>query len=96
MEVSEPRCCGRTMTSIAVEQGSSTLRLHSCPACGRHAWRSDGVEVDRPALLDALRVARQAPKAKRPAAPRVATGEGGRRAELQRMLSEFQVHGTSS
>ncbi|MDP9497324.1 MAG: hypothetical protein M3P46_06620 [Actinomycetota bacterium] len=96
MDVTEPRCCGRTMTSIAVEQGASSLRLHSCPACGRHAWRSDGVEVDRPALLDALRVERTV-KAKRPAAPpRVATGEGGRRAELQRMLSDFQVHGTSS
>ena len=89
-----PRCCGRTMTSIAVEQGSSSLRLHSCPSCGRHGWRSDGTDVDRPALLDALRVQRAA-KPKRPEPVRAAS-ESSRRAELQRLLSDFTVHGTSS
>lgn len=95
------------MTSIAVEQGDSALQLHSCPACGRHAWRADGAEVDRPALLEALRVRKPAPAARpreAPAAPSpvpappapALSDDDGRRSELQRLLSGFTVHGSSS
>ncbi len=92
-----PRCCGRDMNSIAVEQGSSSVVLHSCPSCGSHVWASGGVQVDRPALLDALRTEPSAKPRRRPAAaaPRV-KAETSRREELQRMLAEFQVHGTTS
>ena len=83
------------MTSIAVEQGSTAVVLHSCPSCGQHVWESEGQEVDRPALLDALRVERAAKPQRRPAAPRV-QADTSKRAELQRMLAEFKVHGTSS
>lgn len=107
-EHAQPTCCGRTMTSIGVEQGASALRLHSCPACGRHAWRSDGVEVDRPALLEALRVSKPASRKRTrpPAAPApapapaaaapAASAEDARRSELQRLLSGFTVHGSTS
>ena len=94
------------MTSIALEQGESALQLHSCPACGRHAWRSEGVEVDRPALLEALRVRKPAPATRRREAPAtpppvpvpmpVLSDDDARRSELQRLLSGFTVHGRSS
>ena len=93
------------MTSIGVEQGSSALRLHSCPACGRHAWRSEGVEVDRSTLLDALRVQKPTAAPRRGAAPPPAPvpaaspevpDDETRRTELQRLLSGFTVHGTTS
>ncbi len=93
-----PRCCGRPMTSIAVEHAASALSLHSCPSCGRHRWLSDGAEVDQPTVLAALRVDRKPSAAKRrpaPAAP-ARLDEVGRRAELQRMLGGFTVHGTTS
>ena len=100
------------MTSIAVEQATSALQLHSCPSCGRHAWRADGVEVDRSTLLEALRVRKEpaarsprltrkertAPPAApaRPPAPVGPVSEDDRRSELQRLLSGFTVHGSSS
>ena len=44
-------CCRRTMSSIEVTTRGATLVLHSCPACGRHAWEKDGVVADRSELL---------------------------------------------
>ena len=96
------------MTSIGVEQGASALQLHSCPACGRHSWRSGGVEVDRSTLLAALKVRKPEPAARKrearpaasaaPAAPvaPVADAEDDRRSELQRLLAGFTVHGRTS
>ena len=106
-EHAQPTCCGRAMTSIGVEQGASALQLHSCPACGRHSWRADGVEVDRSALLEALKVRKpEAAARKRPARPAPApvpaapggsdVGEDDRRSELQRLLAGFTVHGSTS
>ena len=83
------------MTSIAVEQGTASVVLHSCPSCGRHVWASEGVRVERSALLEALRTEPAAKPTRRPAAPRV-PAETSRRTELQRMLADFQVHGTTS
>jgi len=89
------------MTSISVERPGSALRLHSCPACGRHAWHADGRRLDRSTVLDALRVPVSAPR-RRPepavAAPEppAEADEAGRRAELQQLLGGFTVHGTSS
>ena len=95
------------MTSIGVAQGASALQLHSCPACGRHSWRRDGVEVDRSTLLAALKVRKPEPAIRReprppaPAAP-AALGppatpvEDDRRSELQRLLTGFTVHGRTS
>ena len=85
------------MTSISLERGAAPLRLHSCTACGRHAWRSRGCDVDRSALLEALRVpARPAARpAPRRSSPRRAD-DSSRRTELQHLLTGFTVHGTSS
>ncbi len=83
------------------EQG---VRLHSCPSCGRHAWRQGDREVDRGQLLQVLRAARSsarpAPAAPgRPAAAPASSAEDeerARREELQQLLSRFTVHGSSS
>lgn len=88
------------MTVIGVNDAAGRLQLHSCPSCGRHSWRSDGREVDRNEVLDALRVTRT--PARRPAgagartAAETAPHEGDRRDELQRLLVGFTVHGTTS
>jgi len=97
-------CCGRAMTSISVERPGSSLRLRSCPSCGRHSWHADGRELDRSTVLDALRVPERPAARRRPqpavpggspaAAP--ALGEQSRRTELQQLLGGFTVHGTSS
>lgn len=92
------RCCGRSMTRIAVEHAEVGVELHSCASCGQHAWRRDGQPVDREQLLEALQVRRpvpgRAPGRRRPAA----TGPDGedRRADLQRMLTGFRVHGPAT
>ena len=84
------------MTSIGVEQAAGELRLHSCPACGRHAWHNGDRVVDRAEVLASLRPKKdEAPRRvelDRPAAP-AATD---RRDELRALLSGFTVHGSSS
>lgn len=91
------------MTVIGVDQGDVGLRLHSCPSCGQHSWRSGDREVDRAEVLDALRVAREharrrqvAARAPAPAAAAAPPDELTRREELQRLLGGFTVHGTTS
>lgn len=67
------------MTVIGVDHAAGDLRLHSCPACGRHAWRNGEREVDRSELLAALRSGRRAAAADRGAGasrPARAAGSG--------------------
>lgn len=94
------RCCGRAMTVIGVDERASALRLYSCPSCGRHSWRNGDREVDRSELLDTLRVVKGPTPPRRPAPARAeeppAEDEDDRRADLQRLLSGFTAHGTSS
>ena len=91
------------MTSISVERADSSLRLRSCPCCGRHVWHADGRELDRSSVLDVLRVPERPAPRKRasapvpaPAGPPVVMDEHARRSELQQLLGGFTVHGTSS
>ena len=48
-------CCGRAMTGIEVSRTGSHLSLHTCAACGQHAWRRDGQALARSGLLAAVR-----------------------------------------
>jgi len=85
------------MTVIGVDDDAHALRMHSCPSCGRHAWRQGDREVDRAELLDTLRVVRDPKPARRPAPAAVPVPEEDpvdRRTELQRLLAGFTVHGT--
>lgn len=85
------------MTRIGVEHPSAEVELHSCRSCGQHAWRRDGAPVDRGQLLEALQAHRPTivPAARpRPVAKEKVEAE--RRADLQRLLSTFQVHGSTS
>lgn len=82
------------MTSIGVEQPTASLRLCSCPSCGRHSWYSGGREVERAEVLAALRAERPAAPARR--TPPVDADERARRQDLQRMLGGFTVHGSTS
>ena len=91
MDATPIRCCGRPMSTIAVEQAASGLELHSCTTCGQHAWRSHGQAVDREQLLEVLTV-QKPPRPRRPAAP--AAQEP--RTDLRTLLAGFQVHGSSS
>ncbi len=87
------------MSVIGVDDNAQALRLHSCPSCGRHAWRQGGREVDRAELLDTLRVVRDPKPARRPvpaAQPAPDEDPVDRRTELQRLLAGFTVHGTVS
>lgn len=90
-------CCGRPMSVIGVDRAAGALQLHSCASCGRHCWRDGDREVDRSELLETLRVVKE-PAMPRPAATRRErpADEAGRRAELERLLSGFTVHGTTS
>jgi len=90
------------MTGIGLPRNGGGLVLHTCASCGRHAWLEDGRQVDRQALLDALRSrppARRAAAGSTPAAPVSGPAEldgSGRRAELQHLLGGFTAHGSSS
>ena len=65
----EAVCCSRPMSAISVtEVAGSCLALHSCPRCGRHLWHRDGVPLDRPGLLGAVRDRVAQVPAARPAA----------------------------
>lgn len=86
------RCCGRTTTVIGVDDD---LTLHSCPGCGRHAWRRGDQEVDREQVLAALRVTPGTGGPRRPAARRPARRGPVPRSELEDLLSGFTVHGES-
>ena len=97
----EMRCCGRAMTSIGVEQAAGELRLHSCPACGRHAWRDRDRVLDRAEVLASLRPKKEraAPRRvelDRPAPAAAPPAPVDRRDELRTMLSGFTVHGNTS
>jgi len=86
------------MTAIGLDQPQG-LQLHSCPSCGRHSWRSGAREVDRAELLATLQVQTRTIGPVRPEPPAAiepAPDETARRSELQRMLSRFTIHGTSS
>lgn len=86
-------CCGRPATVIGVDDD---LTLHSCPGCGRHAWRRGDQEVDREQVLAALRVAPGTGGPRKPAARRSARRGPVPRGELEDLLSGFTVHGESS
>jgi hypothetical protein len=52
-------CCRRPMSTIEVTsphgEGIATLTLHTCPACGRHAWERGGDVLDRSTVLGVVR-----------------------------------------
>ena len=92
------QCCGRDMTRIAVEHPTAEVELLSCSSCGQHAWRRDGQAVDRAGLLETLQAHRPAVRAvarQRRAVPETVS-EDARRADLQRRLTAFTVHGSTS
>lgn len=92
------------MTSIGISRTSSELTLHTCAACGQHVWQSYGKHLNREAVLESLRHApapepsiRRRPRTRRtPPEPVAPATEAVRPAELQRLLGDFRVHGTSS
>ena len=51
-------CCRRATTTIGLEREDGVV-LRTCASCGRHAWFRGDVELDRSALLAALRRAPQ-------------------------------------
>lgn len=87
------------MTTIGVERATEGLELHSCPSCGQHAWRSGGLPVSREQVLAALQVHRPATAPVPPAVVerrQAPPADGDRRSELQRLLSDFTAHGSTS
>ena len=59
-------CCTRPMSSIEVTTRGTTLVLHSCTACGRHAWEKDGQLADRADLLEGVKTFLEQPRVPTP------------------------------
>lgn len=95
------------MTRIEVTQpaaeGSATLTLHTCSACGAHRWERDGVALDRDAVLGVVRdrlAEGPAPRVPRPrtARPRATPTSvpQARTIDIREQLARFTVHGEST
>lgn len=97
------------MTTIQVTQpqaeGSATLTLRTCSACGSHLWERDGERLDRGGLLGVVRerlAEGPAPRVPTPRAARptrVTLPDAGPTvprpsAEVQERLSQFVPHGS--
>lgn len=82
--------------SSSLARPGSSLALHSCAGCGRHAWERDGVELDRDAVLGVVRerIAEVPPKrVLLPRRPRIAAPKAVDRRELDVRLASFSIPG---
>ncbi len=97
------------MTTIQVTQpqseGSATLTLHTCSACGSHVWEREGERLDRGSLLGVVRERLAegpaprvpAPRAARPTRvvlPDAAPSAPKPSAEVEERLARFVPHGS--
>ena len=71
--VTAQTCCRRAMSSIEVTARGVTLVLHSCTACGRHAWERDGQIADRAELLEGVKTFLEQPRIPTPRKRRTPT-----------------------